>query len=114
MPAPKIKKVSPYPIAATLTGTDTVVGKIAKLTNIGILCETEKPLQLGQQFTVAFTLPVIGRTVQAIGVVIKTYARYGGTPGKEKSHTLNEVHFRNLGDEDRIAVHNFLTSIRQV
>src|SRR3954471_9327826 len=114
MAATKIKKVSPYPIAATLTGTESMTGRIAKLTNVGILCETERPLQVGQQFTIAFTLPVVGRTVQAMGVVIKTYARYGGEPGKSKSHSLNEMHFRNLGDEDRIAVHNFLTSIRQV
>ncbi len=114
MAAAKIKKVSPYPIAASLAGPETLAGKIAKLTSVGILCETEKPLQLGQQFTVVFVLPVIGRSIQAVGIVIKTYARYGGEPGKAKSNTLNEIHFRNLGDEDRIAVHNFLVSIRQV
>jgi hypothetical protein len=114
MAAVKVKKVSPYPIAATLSGSETLAGRIAKLTSVGILCETEKPLQVGQQFTVVFTLPVVGRTVQAMGVVIKTYARYGGEPGKSKSHSLNEIHFRNLGDEDHKAVHNFLTSIRQV
>ena len=114
MSAQKVRKISPYPIPATLTGEETMAGKIAKLTNVGVLCETEKPLQPGQQFTLAFTLPVIGRTVQAVGVVIKTYARYGGEPGKSKSHSLNELHFRNLGDEDKIAVHNFLTAIRQV
>src|SRR5687768_10909137 len=102
MTATKVKKVSPYPITASLTGPESLVGKIAKLTSIGVLCETEKPLVLGQQFTVVFTLPVVGRTIQAMGIVIKTYARYGGEPGKSKSHSLNEIHFRNLGDEDRI------------
>ena len=114
MPGQIVKKVSPYPITVTLTGGETMTGRIAKLTSVGVLCETEKPLRPGQQFTMAFTLPVIGRTVQAAGVVIKTYARYVGESGKSKSHSLNELHFRNLGDEDKIAVQKFLTAIRQV
>lgn len=111
----KVKKVSPYPIPVTIAGTSaTFTGRIGKLTTVGVLVETDKPLGLGQQFNLTFTIPVINKAIQAVGVVIKTYARYGGELGKTKSHTLNEIHFRSLGDEQRIAIHSFLLSIRQV
>lgn len=114
MSAATVKKVTPYPIPITVTkGSDTVSGRIAKLTNVGLLAETEKPLSLGQQYSVTFTIPVINRTVQVAVVVIKTYARYGGEPGKTRSHTINELHFRNLSDEYKISIHSFLSSIRQ-
>ncbi len=114
MAAARVKKVNPYPIPATLTAKDSVQGRIAKLTTVGFLIETERPLGLGHQFTINFVIPVINKAVQTVGVVIKTYARYGGEPGKSKSHTLNEIHFRNLGEEDRVAVNQFLSTIRQI
>jgi len=114
MSAAKVKKVSPYPITVTLTGKDAIQGQIAKLTTVGFLVETERALGLGQNLGVKFVIPVINKAVEVVGVVIKTYARYGGEPGKSKSHTLNEIHFRNLKEEDKLAVSKFVGSIRQV
>ena len=114
MAAKKIKKVSPYPIPVVLTGAETVQGRIPKLTNVGFLVETERPLTLGTQLSITFVLPVLNKNIQATGVVIKTYARYGGEPGKEKSSMLNEIHFKTILEEDRVAVTKFLVTIRQV
>jgi hypothetical protein len=114
MTAVKVKKVSPYPIAVALTGPESAQGRAMKLTTVGLLVETDRPLPLGGQFTLGFVIPVLNRAVQTVGVVIKTYARYGGEPGKSKSHTLNEIHFKSLGEEDKIAIQSFLSAIHQV
>jgi len=114
MTAVKIKKVTAYPITTSLTGpTGTFSGQILKLTSVGLMCETEKTLAPGQQFTLNFTLPAFNKVIQTVVVVVKTYARYGGEPGKSTSHGLNEMHFRSLPEDQRMAIAQFVNTIKQ-
>jgi hypothetical protein len=115
MVAQRVKKVTAYPISATLTGpSGAIKGNIVKLTKVGFLIETEKSLTVSGQFTVSFELPVSLETVTCVGVVVKVYSRYGGEPGKLKSHALNEIHFKSLSGEQSQRIHQFLVKIKQV
>ena len=114
MTAVKVKKINPYPINTTLTGTaGPMQGKIVKLTQVGFLVETEKGLGLGQQFTLLFELPVMVVPITVVGVVVKVYSRYGGVPGQSKSHSLNEIHFKSLSEELTQRIYQFLVTIKQ-
>ncbi len=114
MAAVNVKKVNPYPISATLTGSSgPIKGNIEKLSKVGFLVETEKGLGLGQQFSVQFELPVMLTPINIIGVVVKVYTQYGGSSGGQKSHSLNEIHFKSLSKEQSQSIYRFLVTIKQ-
>lgn len=109
----KVKKVSAYPIDADLVGkAESQKGRIVKLTNIGLLIETQKALQLGEHLSIRFVLPVHEKNIDGEVVVIKTYIRHGGEGGQSGSHHLNELHFRAMSDGQKLDVHRFLASIK--
>jgi len=111
--AVKSKKVSAYPIEGQLAKASEVIkGRIVKVTNVGVLIETQKAVALGDQFTVRFSLPVFETKIESAVVVIKTYMRHGGAAGA--SHHLNELHFRDLEQAMKLEIHRFITKIKQV
>ncbi|HEX4923194.1 MAG TPA: PilZ domain-containing protein [Bdellovibrionales bacterium] len=98
-----------FPIQAQVTGAGGALHvKIQRLTAGGCLVETEKALGIGQHYTVSFVLPGYHEAITASGVVVKSYAGLGGAPGKAKSHILDEIHFKPLGEKHKVMIENFI------
>jgi hypothetical protein len=98
-----------FPIPVQLSGSHgTHNAKIQRLTSLGCLIEIEKPLGMGHHYTLTFVLPGYHEQITAVGVVVKAYTGLGGEPGKSKSHTLDELHFKPLSDHHRTLIDNFV------
>ncbi|MDX9732166.1 MAG: PilZ domain-containing protein [Bdellovibrionales bacterium] len=115
MAEPKIKKVKPYPFRAELKdagGTQEV--SVVKLTKQGMLFEAPgTKLQPGDKIEVAFTIPVLGGAVAAVGVVIKLYSQLVGATGARGSMSLVEAHFRAISPTAMEHISSFLEQTGQ-
>lgn len=77
-----VKKVAPYPIDVLMTiGGQQGRGHILKLALVGVLVDLRQSVvHVGQQLTVAFTLPVMNISVTVPAKVVKTYDKLATPP----------------------------------
>lgn len=121
MPSGKtfIKKVSPYPIMATLTKSDAPTPfkiNIVKMTNIGFLAkvDTSHFYQVGEKYEANFSLPVLEYNIHTTIKVIKTYDAIESIVGTEKVKMYTvEMHFWQINGADRKVIEQYLNKIGQ-
>ena len=123
---PTVKKVKPFPFAASLTDArGTSSGQIHRLTLHGLMIElATTALQPGEKVDVSFVTPVLNGAVAISGVVVKVYNHLTrptesvpeATPkGAAFSSThLVEVHFKGAPGIAMSRIAQFLESIGQI
>jgi hypothetical protein len=113
-----IKKISPYPIPVNITMDNHPVfaANIVRLEPIGFIMRFEAPhfFKVGEFGDVIFNLPVVQRGVTSRARVIKTYDGMEiMVAGKlTKTYTV-EIHFVDLGRDERTIINKFLEKIGQ-
>jgi hypothetical protein len=131
----RIKKVSAYPIPITMkSATETLAGKIVKITDVGFLAEFHAPtLKPGEKFECAFELPVLHAAISEPVVLVKLYTQWAaGTQtapspspapaakeaapppnSQASSHVLHlcELHFLSLSITNRAQIVAFVNQL---
>ncbi|RYZ75811.1 MAG: hypothetical protein EOP05_06835 [Proteobacteria bacterium] len=109
-----VKKVKAFPINATFTvGTQAIPAKIAKLTPLGFLAETQAAfLKAGDKFTVAFEIPVLHVNVTEACVIVKHYSHWIEKEGGKVPGFLIEAHFQQLSEGVGGKIVDFLSALR--
>jgi hypothetical protein len=113
-----VKKISPYPIPVNITMDNHPIfaANIVRLETIGFIMRFESPhfFKVGEFGDVIFNLPVVQRGVTSRARIIKTYDGMEiMVAGKlTKTYTV-EVHFVDLGKDERIIINKFLERIGQ-
>lgn len=120
-PAPKVKKVSPYPFAGEILRADAtppVKGQIVKIVEIGFLIRVTQPIFLvGENVTARFELPAVRTFFNEPMKCVKTYDAHETYEGPNKNSVksyLVEFQFLQIGAEKKAAVAQFCRAIGQV
>lgn len=111
-----VKKISPFPFAATLAvGGQSVACRVLKMTQQALLIESQGYLKVGQKLEIQFVLPVLHTTVLALVVVVKTTDHYSASVTSPSVALKSaEVHFTGLDDLAREHIVEFLSKIGQL
>ena len=98
---------SVYPFAAQV---GSQAGRIQKLNLRGFMCETQKPLNVGDEFQVNFSLPIMGNRVMAPCIVVKTYDYILSDKkiNQGKTSLLSEIHFKSITSDVQKVLSEFL------
>lgn len=112
--AVKVKKVRPYPFAASLEQNNikkpveiiyvSVAGAIAQLKS--------QIVSVGEYYQLTFQIPVVGEFIVTQVRVLKTYDK-SIDPKELKVERLAEFHFQSLTKEHRSRIVAFLAAIGQ-
>ena len=122
-----VKKVSPYPFSATLTGEgNPLQAKVQKVTTRGVFVEVgNQLLKLNQTFQISFRLPVFDvavytpcRVVKFLDAVLppteeQVKALQPGEKLKPNIQHLAEMHFLDISESHREGIKKFCLRINQ-
>ncbi|PIS11692.1 MAG: hypothetical protein COT73_02645 [Bdellovibrio sp. CG10_big_fil_rev_8_21_14_0_10_47_8] len=114
-----VKKVAPYPFSVVITdknGGAPLRGQVVKLTDFGFLMKVEALhfYQVGQNYHVEFSIPVMHMDVLADVKVMKTYDAFEAVSKVEKAKLYTvEMHFLNLPTDKKQGILQFLQKIGQ-
>lgn len=109
-----VKKVSPYPFAATLDhGGKKTLLNIKRLTLQGFIAHIPAGfVNVGEDYGVWFEVPVQAHVVSGQVKVVKTYDTFSDKEAK-KVERMAEFRFVVLSDAHRGVIEGFLSAIRQ-
>lgn len=110
-----VKKVSPFPIEATLEiGGQQVPALIKKMNNLGVIAHLGQAIvRAGHEGQIKFQIPVLKASIQSKVKVIKTYDQLR-EPTQDNPHRLErlaEFHFLDLTEDSKNVISQFLKKI---